>query len=401
MSLYSRSSAPLSVLTAALVSMAVVGCGGGDDAVTPPPPGGGVTPPAAASTTITGAVVKGPVAAAQVCGYTVAANARGTALGSCTTSNTSGNYTLTLPAGSGPLWIEAIGGTYTDETTGAPTSLAAGSALRSIVTANGANVSAMLTPLTSLALNAAVAAVGSSGTLDAAAFSAAATQLLSTFNLDRALNISTTVPTFGSGINSYGTALTAISRMVANGQSLATILAAQPSALAAAYATAATPPPSGVSGQRLRLDFSAVSADFNGSPAVFDLAESASSTFAGDINGVTPGFFTAAPARQVQFTVASPGGAGTAKVVPGNYFVGATSSGLFATVFYNEGLAGWQGTSGTVVVESLVGDIMKFSYVNVRMEPSRRFGSTTSLGSFTFNGGGNARISCLTATACQ
>jgi hypothetical protein len=57
------------------------------------------------------------------------------------------------------------------------------------------------------------------------------------------LNLSTTLPVFGSSINDYGTALTIISKMLANGQTLAAVLAtAQPSALAAAYATAAQPP---------------------------------------------------------------------------------------------------------------------------------------------------------------
>jgi hypothetical protein len=236
----------LTVLSAAL---ALSACGGGDDNVAAPPASN--PPPATVSTTVTGAVVKGPVAAAQVCGYAVAANARGAALGSCTTSDASGNYSLTVPTGSGPLWVEATGGTYTDETTASATSLPAGSALRAIVTANGGSVTTMLTPLTTLALNAAAATAGSGGTLDSAAFSAAAAALISSFKLPADLNISSTLPTFGAGINTYGTALTAISKMVANGQTLASILAAaQPSTLAAAYATAAAPvvPPVGGGG---------------------------------------------------------------------------------------------------------------------------------------------------------
>ena len=204
----------------------------------PPPP-----PPPPASTTVTGAVVKGPVNGAQVCAYTVAGNGRGAALGPCTTSDALGNYSFAVPAGTGPLWVEATGGTYTDEATGAAATLPVGSTLRSIVTANAGTVTTMLTPLTTLALNAAAATVGTGGTLNAAAFSAAAAQLLSTFNLPATLNITGTAPTYGSGINPYGTALTTISRMVANGTTLAAILAAtSPQALAAAYAAAATPP---------------------------------------------------------------------------------------------------------------------------------------------------------------
>jgi len=237
----SRTPQPLLTVSALLATLALSACGGGDEAPSAAAPA--APAPAPASTTVTGSVVKGPVAGAQVCGYSVVANGRGTGLGSCTTTDASGNYTLTLPAGSGPLWVEATGGSYTDEITAAATALPAGSALRGLVTANGSSVISMLTPLTTLALNAAAASAGASGTLDSAAFNTAATQLLAALNLPGTLNISTTQPTFGSGVNSYGTALTAISRMVANGLTLAQILASsQPSALAAAYAVAANPP---------------------------------------------------------------------------------------------------------------------------------------------------------------
>lgn len=232
---------------------ALSGCGGGDSPSASPAPAAPVAPvpppPAAASTTVSGAVVKGPVSGAQICAYTVVANARGAALGSCTTSDTAGNYSLAVPAGSGSLWVEATGGSYVDEVTQATVSVPAGSPLVSLVAANGASVTTMLTPLTTLALNAARTATATSGTLDATSYASAATQLMSSFNLPAGLNITTTLPTFGAGINSYGTALTAISQMVANGSALASILATtSPSTLAAAYATAAAPPVGGGGG---------------------------------------------------------------------------------------------------------------------------------------------------------
>jgi|GEM_PF-2879786 len=236
----------LQALTALTAALALPGCGGGDDAPAPPVAS---PPPPAVSTTVTGAVVKGPVSGAQVCAYTVVANARGTALGSCTTTDATGNYSFAVPAGSGPLWVEATGGSYTDEVSGARVNVPAGSPLVSLATANGAAVTTMLTPLTTLAFNAARTSAGASGTLDATSYAAAAAQLLSTFNLPATLNISTLLPTFGSGINSYGTALTVISQMVANGSTLASILATTtPSTLAVAYATAAAPPPAGGGG---------------------------------------------------------------------------------------------------------------------------------------------------------
>jgi hypothetical protein len=192
---------------------------------------------------VAGSVVKGPVAGAQVCAYTVVANGRGSALGSCTTSDAQGRYSFAVPAGTGPLWVEATGGTYTDEVSGTAATLPAGSTLRSLITANGGTVTTMLTPLTTLALNSAIANLGTGGQLNAATFSAAAAQLLSTFNLPATLNLTDTTPTFGTGINSYGTALTVISQMAANGTTLASLLAnTNPQALAAAYAAAAAPP---------------------------------------------------------------------------------------------------------------------------------------------------------------
>jgi hypothetical protein len=227
----------LCALSAALFLAA---CGGDDDDTTAAAPV--VVPPAV--TQLTGAVVKGPVAGAQVCGYAVAGSARGAALGTCVTTDANGNYTLSLPVASGPLWLEASGGSYTDEATSAAATLPAGSVLASLATANGGNVTAMLTPLTTLALNAARAAVGSTGTLDAAAFQAAATALLATFDLPATLDLTSTLPAFGTAANDYGTALTIVSRMVAAGLTLADLLAtANPADLQAAYQAAAAPTP--------------------------------------------------------------------------------------------------------------------------------------------------------------
>ena len=86
-------SAPVTFCMLVFVA-ALSGCGGGDDAAVKPGaiPVAAVAPvpTAPASTTVSGAVVKGPVSGAQVCAYTVVANARGAALGSCTTSDATG-----------------------------------------------------------------------------------------------------------------------------------------------------------------------------------------------------------------------------------------------------------------------------------------------------------------------
>ncbi len=77
----------------------------------------------------------------------MAVKARGAALGSCTTSDANGNYSLTVPVATGALWVEASGGTYIDETTAVSTTLPAGSTPRALVTVNGGSVVTMLTPL--------------------------------------------------------------------------------------------------------------------------------------------------------------------------------------------------------------------------------------------------------------
>ena len=217
-------------LAGPVAALALLACGGG---------GGTSTSPPAGTTSISGAVVKGPVNGAQVCGFALAGNTQGAPVGTCVTTDASGNYTLILPVGTGSLWLQATGGSYADEVTSAITNLSAGGPLSTLVTANGGTVNAMLTPLTTLALNAAAANVGSGGTLNAAAFNAAVSQVLTAFGLT-GLDIHGTLPLFGAGINNYGTALTAISQMVANGTSLATILAnSNPSLLTTAYTAAA------------------------------------------------------------------------------------------------------------------------------------------------------------------
>lgn len=266
-------------LCALAFAAALSGCGGGDDTAgaLPMPP----VPAAPVSTTVSGAVVKGPVAGAQVCAYTVVANVRGAALGSCTTSDATGLYSLAVPTDSGALWLEATGGSYVDEITRATLSLPPGSPLVSLVTASGSTVTAMLTPLTTLALNAARSSTATSGTLNAAAYSSAVAQLMSSFNLPAGFDITTTLPAFGATINAYGSALTAISQMVANGSTLASILASsQPGLLQAAYATAvaaaanpALPPPGSGGG---------------GAPTASGTLAVAGATGAGAATSVTP-----------------------------------------------------------------------------------------------------------------
>jgi len=132
---------------ASLAVMTIFGCGGGGG--TPAAP----TPPAG-STTISGALVKGPVSGAKISIFDVRADGtvdRSTVLGQAdTTADGKYQITLTKLPTAGPIVLEAIGGTYTDEVSGkAGVTLKA--TLRTAVPgiANGDSIA--ITPLTEIA----------------------------------------------------------------------------------------------------------------------------------------------------------------------------------------------------------------------------------------------------------
>lgn len=164
-------------------------------------------------------------------------------------------------------------------------------------------------------------------------------------------------------------------------------------------------PPVTVTGQRFVGTISAQTADYSGASSAILASELASSVFVNTSALVTPTFTQKRTGgtgeTTVQFTLGTPGASATAPIAPGTYPIGQTS-GIFATAFYNEGAAnGWKAVSGDIIVDTVAGDVMTFRFVNVRMMFSRSFGSTTAQGSFTLNGSGNARVSCLTAATCQ
>ncbi len=167
--------------------------------------------------------------------------------------------------------------------------------------------------------------------------------------------------------------------------------------------TAPTTVPPTVTGQRFVGQITSASG-FNGDGSAIDFSELASSNFDFSGNsGVTPTFDNNLPAapRQVQFTLFTPA-SGT--VTPGSYAVKArpVSAAREASAFYNEGATkGWEGNGGTIIVDSVSGDIFKFRFVGVTMTFGRRFGSTTSQGTFTLSGSGQARVVCLTRAECS
>ncbi len=211
----------LTTATAAILILAACGGDGG---------GGGAAAPTA-STTISGSVVKGPVSGSTI---TVKNAATGAVLGTTTTTS-SGTYTLSVPF-EGDVVVEATGGTYTDEATRANATLS--TPLRTVLTANGGNVTGVVTPLTTMAYT---YAFGTATLPTASAFNTTATNIATQFQLS-GVNLSTTVPVVSGTLNDYGRILAAISEYLrANAVPLSQLTSvAFSSAQSATFSTAFT-----------------------------------------------------------------------------------------------------------------------------------------------------------------
>lgn len=194
----------LAAVAATALALILAACGGGSGTVTPATP---------VTTTISGSAVKGPVSGATV---TVKNAATGAVLGT-TTTGPGGAYTLGVQF-TGDVIVEVSGGTYTDEATGASTTLT--TPLRVVLNANGGNVTGIVTPLTTMAYTQAF----QGGTaVTTSAFDARAQALASQFGLS-GVNLATTLPQVTGTTNAYGDSLRALSRYMAdNGRTLATV----------------------------------------------------------------------------------------------------------------------------------------------------------------------------------
>jgi hypothetical protein len=98
------------------------GCGGG----------GGGTTPAIGGGTMSGTAVKGPVAGATVTAYGITNGGMGTQITTGTTDSM-GNFSVSIGAYSGPVMLQLSGGTYVDEATGATVPLAPGDAMTAVI----------------------------------------------------------------------------------------------------------------------------------------------------------------------------------------------------------------------------------------------------------------------------
>lgn len=189
----------LTCLCTLTLAALLASCGGSDYT----PPATTTTPTTTTTTTtttVTGSVVKGNVSGSTV---TVKNAGTGAVLGTATT-DASGAYTLTISY-NGDVIVEASGGTYTDEATNQPVTLS--TPLRSVLAASGASVTAMVTPLTTMAY---VNAFPTGAAVTSAAFNTQAANVAKLFKLNGSLL--TTMPVVSGTPNDYGRALAGLSK---------------------------------------------------------------------------------------------------------------------------------------------------------------------------------------------
>lgn len=193
-------------IVAAAVAVAACGSGGSSSGGTGGTPG-----------TMTGRVVKGPVAGAQVAAYAVAGGAMGTPIGSATT-DASGAFTMTLRSSTGPVVLQVTGGSYTDEATGASMAMSAGVTMSAAIPSmaeGGTAAGIQVTPLTTMAQ---AMAAGKPGGMTAANVTAANAAVGSYFSAGDILHTAPMDPLVtGSGATAtqeqkdYGMTLAAMS----------------------------------------------------------------------------------------------------------------------------------------------------------------------------------------------
>jgi hypothetical protein len=103
--------------------------------------------------TVSGAVVKGPVSGATVVAYAVTNGTMGAQVGGGTTDSM-GNFSISIGNYSGPMMLQASGGAYTDEATGTTMTMQSGDVLACSLpsaAAGAANTGIQVSPLTTMA----------------------------------------------------------------------------------------------------------------------------------------------------------------------------------------------------------------------------------------------------------
>jgi hypothetical protein len=103
--------------------------------------------------TVTGTVVKGPVSGATVAAYAVTNGTMGTQVGGGTTDSM-GNFSISIGSYAGPMMLQASGGTYTDEAMGTSMTMQSGDVMACSIpsaAAGATNTGIQMTPVTTMA----------------------------------------------------------------------------------------------------------------------------------------------------------------------------------------------------------------------------------------------------------
>jgi hypothetical protein len=103
--------------------------------------------------TVSGTVVKGPVSGATVTAYAVANGTMGAQVGGGSTDSM-GNFSVSVGTYSGPMMIQASGGTYTDEAMGTAMTMQPGDVMACSIpsaAAGATNAGIQMTPVTTMA----------------------------------------------------------------------------------------------------------------------------------------------------------------------------------------------------------------------------------------------------------
>lgn len=195
----------LKILSSTLILSVLAACGGGSNS----------TP---VQGSISGTATKGPVSSATVTAYAINNGQKGLQIAT-TTTDANGNFTMTTGSYTGPVMLQMSGGTYTDEATGTPMTMAANDVMSALLpmVSSGANVTGIqVTPVTSMAQTRAFAM---SGGMTDANINAANTAMGNYFSVSDILHtppMNPLVARSGSGSSqdaqNYGMVLAAISQ---------------------------------------------------------------------------------------------------------------------------------------------------------------------------------------------
>jgi hypothetical protein len=207
-----RSLSIISVLTLICsFTLLLFGCGGGE--------GSGTT---GANGIISGAAVKGPISGGTVTAYAITNGTIGKQLASVTTDS-QGNYNISIGDYAGSIILQMSGGTYVDEATGATVTMAPGDVMTAVMTSlsTGTAVTGIqITPLTSMAQAMAYNMAGGMTDANIAAANAAIGNYFMVSDILHTQPMNPLVLGSGTGANqnmrNYGISIAAMTQYAAN-----------------------------------------------------------------------------------------------------------------------------------------------------------------------------------------